>query len=640
MAPATRSVDLDAIDRTIDTLAGRLLDQKLAPDHWEGSLASSALATATAAIALTIAGRTSGHEPGESPADTLVRGGAAWLVAHQNDDGGWGDTRRSRSNLSTTALCWCALSLSGGTESRSALARVERWIQVHVGSLEPEALRRALLDRYGRDRTFSVPILTVLALAGKLGDGRDAWRLVPQLPFELAAFPHQWFRWLRLPVVSYALPALVAMGHVRHHRAPTHLLPLALVRSMLRPVTLRVARDMQPYSGGFLEAVPLTGFVVMSLIDAGSIDDPVVTHGVRFLRASARADGSWPIDTNLATWVTTLSVDALDATGRLSPDDGRRILDWLLEQQSSDEHPFTHAAPGGWGWTNLSGSVPDADDTSAALMALATLSRPRGMERDRLPPEAQRGSSEAPSLRDAATAGIRWLLDLQNRDGGIPTFCRGWGALPFDRSAPDLTAHALKAWSTWSDVAPLDMRGLIASAEERAVTYLAGQQRGDGSWAPLWFGNEHAKEEINLTYGTARVVAALASATLRDRPDVRRSWQRGVEWLLDAQGPEGGWGGNAGTPTSIEETGLALQAVALGSHLAPEDRVMDALVKGCGWLIEATNEGRTTPAAPIGLYFARLWYYEELYPLIFSLKGLTDAYAALAARQWPPPDAV
>jgi hypothetical protein len=40
---------------------------------------------------------------------------------------------------------------------------------------------------------------------------------------------------------------------------------------------------------------------------------------------------------------------------------------------------------------------------------------------------------------------VRWLLDLQNGDGGIPTFCRGWGALPFDRSAPDLTAHALRA---------------------------------------------------------------------------------------------------------------------------------------------------------------------------------------------------
>ena len=32
----------------------------------------------------------------------------------------------------------------------------------------------------------------------------------------------------------------------------------------------------------------------------------------------------------------------------------------------------------------------------------------------------------------------------------------------------------------------------------------------------------------------------------------------------------------------------------------------------------ATDEGRKTPPSPIGLYFASLWYYEELYPLIFA----------------------
>src|SRR4029078_7639813 len=41
--------------------------------------------------------------------------------------------------------------------------------------------------------------------------------------------------------------------------------------------------------------------------------------------------------------------------------------------------------------------------------------------------------------------GLHWLNTLQNRDGGWPTFCRGWGHLPFDRSGPDLTAHALRA---------------------------------------------------------------------------------------------------------------------------------------------------------------------------------------------------
>ena len=90
-----------------------------------------------------------------------------------------------------------------------------------AGSLEPEALAAAITRRYGKDRTFSVPILTHCALCGRLGSGAEAWRLIPQLPFELAALPHAWFKWLRLPVVSYALPALIAIGQVRHRRRPT-----------------------------------------------------------------------------------------------------------------------------------------------------------------------------------------------------------------------------------------------------------------------------------------------------------------------------------------------------------------------------------------------------------------------------------
>src|SRR6188768_211805 len=53
----------------------------------------------------------------------------------------------------------------------------------------------------------------------------------------------------------------------------------------------------------------------MSLAGAGAVDDPVVRKGVEFLKATVRPDGSWPIDTNLATWVTTLATNAL-ASGR------------------------------------------------------------------------------------------------------------------------------------------------------------------------------------------------------------------------------------------------------------------------------------------------------------------------------------
>lgn len=579
------------METTLKNLVDRLLELRTPGGWWEGHLASSALSTATAIGALSLAA------PEDSRARELTGRALQWLAAHQNSDGGWGDTTNSLSNISTTSLCWAVFDLAAGSARYSeAVRRAEAWLERTAGGLDAHSLREAISARYGKDRTFSVPILTVLALAGKLGAGGRAWRCVPQLPFELAACPHEWFRWLRLPVVSYALPALIAIGQARHANAPSPNLLARFVRNQTTAATLDKLSEIQPSSGGYLEAVPLTSFVVMSLVAAGRGEHVVARRGVRFLLETARPDGSWPIDTNLATWVTTLSVNALNALPEsrnpLTDADRRAIRDWLLGQQWTTEHPYTHAAPGGWAWTDLTGGVPDADDTPGALLALRNL-----------------GAADE-AVRHAAGLGVRWLLGLQNPDGGIPTFCRGWGKLPFDRSSPDLTAHTLLAWKSWlPDLTP-DLRGQVARAIQRATQYLMRVQEPDGSWIPLWFGNQHAPGEANRVYGVARVLAVLD----RTSPPA----QKALAWLLQAQNEDGGWGGCRGTPSSIEETSLALQALA-------QTPAREAVERGIGWLVRATDCGRSVQPAPIGLYFARLWYYEELYPLIFSIAALAHA---------------
>ena len=568
--------------------------------HWEGELSSSALSTATALFALSGFDR----EAHGRPHGDLIQGGLRWLAKTQNPDGGWGDTTLSLSNISTTALCWAAFSVPEAKGHEAPVARAEVWLRTAAGSLEPRPLAKAIVARYGKDRTFSVPILTMLALAGRLGP--DGWRLVPQLPFELAACPARWFQWLRLPVVSYALPALIGIGFVRHTLRPTWN-PLArLTRRLATPRAMRKLREIQPTTGGYLEAAPLTSFVTMSLVAAGQAGGPVVADGVRFLEQSIRADGSWPIDTNLATWVTTLAVNALltgphDPAADFPPADRDRVRDWLLGQQYRVEHPYTRAASGGWAWTDLPGGVPDADDTPGALLALAKI----GPADDR--------------AVDAAAAGVRWLLGLQNADGGIPTFCRGWTGLPFDRSSADLTAHTLLAWAAWRGHLSDGLRAEVEAAAQRASRYLLRTQRPNGAWAPLWFGNQYAAEVENLTYGTSRVlrVAGAVDELGLDAAAWRPAVGRGVNWLLAAQNPDGGWGGRAGTPASIEETALAVEGLAASAGFLGGD--LAAARRGMEWLAARTASGSAFPPSPIGFYFANLWYFERLYPLLFTV---------------------
>lgn len=658
------ALSLQRLQAAYDKVRADLMRERTPAGHWTGELAASALSTATAVSALALASqarRTSldvfQPAPGEAQekdsvdsvsADVLFRG-MDWLARRQNKDGGWGDTDRSDSNIATTLLVEAAFRIADPTSVKAPMmARAQAYLKSQGGI-------PGLRKRYGKDKTFSVPILTNAALAGMVD-----WKEVSPLPFELAMLPMRMLGALQLPVVSYALPALIAIGQARHHHAPSWNPFLRAARAASVDHTLTVLTRIQPGSGGFLEATPLTSFVVMSLVGTGRKRHPVVQRGVKFLLDSRRPDGAWPIDTNLATWVTTLALNALASGGEAVHEDPS--WEWVLECQHREIHPYTQAAPGGWGWTDLSGGVPDADDTPGALLALAhcradSLSSPaasrNGAVKDGPAPDGAKSneSKKPPDLdrvSDAAGWGLRWLLDLQNGDGGWPTFCRGWGALPFDRSGTDLTAHALRAVAAWIGrlrpegvLSPAAAKrfekfdGRMQQAVQRGFSYLARTQRPNGSWIPLWFGNQdrQAEDEENPVYGTGKVLLAYRDLLKSNDPAALR----GVQWLVSAQRPDGGWGAppecTASRGSSIEETSVALAALA--------DRLDDpaaaaAVEKGTAWLLSRIEKGEHRHASPMGFYFAKLWYYEKLYPLTFALGALGSLKQTIGGRQPSP----
>lgn len=650
---AQRTILRKQARETLDQLRSELLAHRTIHGYWTGELSSSALSTATAvsAISATLlyASDATGVAcvPERDLLTSLIRRGMATLCECQNADGGYGDTDRSHSNIATSYLVLAASTLAGKVLGDEVALSTDQKDRLD-GYLESLGRLEGLRKRYGKDKTFVVPILTNMAIAGLV-----PWSEVAALPFEAAVFPQSMYRLLKMPVVSYAIPALVAIGQARHFLGPRPLPPLRWIRAASVNRTLRVLQRMQPESGGYLEATPLTSFVVMSLAVTGRGDCEVARRGLKFLQASITENDSWPIDTNLATWVTSLSMHALAS----DPDDDgawctEELVRWHLDCQHQKRHPFTGAEPGGWGWTDLSGAVPDSDDTPAAIIALAD-ARPFVSKSLRL------------EIDRATTDGIQWLGKLQNRDGGWPTFCRGWGTLPFDRSSTDLTAHALRAFLAAKSSGDSNLR--------KAANFLRRSQRPDGSWLPLWFGNQDTPEEINPTYGTARVLLACGTESVlaaeANDGEFGDLQSRGSAFLVASQNHDGGWGGGASVSTwmtreglpcranlvsSVEETALAVEAL---SHLQVQERELlagngvknsqssikntesvgggndpqlAAIIRGVEFLLHSVRDGHHRVPWPIGFYFAKLWYHERLYPLIFTIAAIAAYLKATA----------
>ena len=552
----------------------RLMCSRSADGMWRGSLSSSAISTAVSVFAL--------QRIDAVKYQAQIDAGVQWLRATMKADGTWGDSVESPSNMTATLLTYVSLYAVGQAppESRQYLVR-------QLGGDSEVALIQGVMRYYGRDLTFSVPILMMCALAGMVSD----WKRIPPFPFELATLPQRLFRYLNLPVVSYAIPALIAVGICQMYHRRGFFSPL---RRLFVPKAMQVLMRMQPSDGGFLEAAPLTAFVSMCLAEGGFRSHEVTQRCARFLVETVRSDGSWPIDTNLSGWLTSLAAKVLPLTSNLS--------DIIRRNATTTIHPFTAAAPGGWGWSDLSGSVPDGDDTSGALVALYHQSEGKH-------------STEVDN-------GLKWLMWLQNRDGGMPTFCKGWGKLPFDSSSPDITAHAILAMGLWLPSLDGRLKADVQKSLGKMITWMEQSLTSHPStldsqgWTPLWFGDQDAPDEKAPVYGTATAIDYLMSAR---HPMATKLAQSQIAFILHAQNEDGGWGGNKGVKSKVTYTSRALAALA---HFPSQyDTVRQ---RGWDYLYHRYKAGTLYDREPIGLYFARLWYSEELYNVLFLLSAIKN----------------
>ncbi len=271
-------------------------------------------------------------------------------------------------------------------------------------------------------------------------------------------------------------------------------------------------------------------------------------------------------------WDTGIALYALTEAGLTAENNERiaRTCRWLCEREVSvvgdwinNLRPADRAmrmGPGGdagaWAFEYRNDWYPDNDDTVMVCKALWRAahgvggsdvpltggSEPVSADRANALTSQSRGQwhgGTADRARAAAQRGVRWVLAMQNDDGGWAAFDRTkdrpWMEMvPFadhnamqDPSCADITGRTLEALVTCG--VPREHEGV-----RRAVEYLKKQQRVQGCWWGRW--------GCNFIYGTWQAVGGLISAG----EDPRSAYlQRALAWLRSIQNEDGGFGESA-----------------------------------------------------------------------------------------------
>ncbi len=323
-------------------------------------------------------------------------------------------------------------------------------------------------------------------------------------------------------------------------------------------------------------------------------------------------------------WDTALTLNAL-ADAELPHDHPsiHRASRWLLDKEvrQKGDWSLTNAGlePGGWFFEYHNAFYPDIDDTAMVLMALA-----------------KTGQADTRGGRPAVERGLRWLLGMQNSDGGWAAFDRDINRevltrVPFadhnamlDPSCPDITARVLEALGHYGF-------GVEHPQVGRAISFLRKTQDERGCWIGRW--------GVNYIYGTWQVLCGLNSIGFDMQDAMVR---RAVAWLQKVQQSGGGWGetcrsyddpslAGQGTPTA-SQTAWALLAL-----LAAGESDSDAVRAGIDYLLKTQGtDGNWREDLFTGTGFPKVFYLKyHLYRLYFPLMALAR-YQRTAKTQSTP----
>jgi squalene-hopene/tetraprenyl-beta-curcumene cyclase len=264
---------------------------------WTRDLQSSPSATAAAVSALVVAEQHFDDVPQVGPPmndswtpGALFRGeftqlvvqNLRWLAERQNADGGWSDAEGGRSNLAATMLVEAAFQFTGvPAKAADLMERADDYVKQCGGAT-------TMRKQYAEDPALAAAVLSSYALADLV-----PWRRVPGLSWGRIMSLIQ-RRGAATQSADDPTAPLLATGIARFRHAPPFNPLLRFGQSLAQKPALAALAELQGVSGAFMESIPQTSFVVMSLAGAGLHEHPVVRRGVEFLLTTVNSDGGWP----------------------------------------------------------------------------------------------------------------------------------------------------------------------------------------------------------------------------------------------------------------------------------------------------------------------------------------------------------
>ena len=287
----------------------------------------------------------------------------------------------------------------------------------------------------------------------------------------------------------------------------------------------------------------------------------------------------------------------------------QKAADWLIDREIRFKGDWVHknpvkVEPSGWVFEFKNEWNPDVDDTAMVILALRKIALADRRKRD-----------------ESIQRGLNWMMAFQCKDGGWAAFDKDCTKsilekVPFadhnamlDPECADITARILEllGYEGW-DVKHPQIRD--------ALDYVKAQQEPDGSWYGRW--------GVNYIYGTWQVCRGMAALGI----DMGQPWLvRARKWLESVQHEDGGWGERCNTyddpvfkgqgPSTASQTAWAVMGL-----LAFGDAQSESVQRGIEYLVRTQNpDGSWTEDEVTGTGFPKVFYlkydmYRNAWPLL------------------------